>query len=508
MKRNLILCAVCAFLASCSSDDGLPLLDTSSYADLESVTLTAKPIIIDDGDETRTSFLPSFDTDGNLSNLTFNWANGDTIGLFPISPIGGCQVYQALDNMTEGGALAATFDGGAWKLKTDNTYAAYYPFQPDMRVGDSYDAIPVNMLGQKQVGKNSIAHLGAYDYMISQTSNVNETTKTVGFVFNHVVSFAWIKLTMPVIATWKKLVIKAAEPVFITSAKLNLLDGSLKNKVYSNTIELDLENVTTSKDEVVMFYLAVLPTSTDDLVLTAITDKDVEYTTELKGRNFSGGVCMRWAKTLTATIDEYDGLDYVDLGTGTLWARNNFKIGTGSGFITNSNGDEYYNWYGVEPINEYNWENYFGYDPETGILYSRSPLPDGDGISSMVIDEDDVAYMYGKPAVSWRIPTPAEMQSLIDNCEWTWTQVNGVNGYKVRSKTVPTRWIFLPALGSVSGTSITESGSVGYYWTSELDTESDGWKKGKCLRLDENTKAISSYDRYIGMSIRPVYIGE
>lgn len=503
MKRNLILCAVCAFLASCSSDDGLPLLDTSSYADLESVTLTAKPIIIDDGDETRTSFLPSFDTDGNLSNLTFNWANGDTIGLFPISPIGGCQVYQALDNMTEGGALAATFDGGAWKLKTDNTYAAYYPFQPDMRVGDSYDVIPINMLGQKQVGKNSIAHLGDYDYMISSSSKVNEDTKNVNFNFDHIVSFAWIKLTMPVIATWKKLVIKAAEPVFITSAKLNLLDGSLKNKVYSNTIELDLENVTTSKDEVVMFYLAVLPTSTDDLVLTAITDKDAEYTAELKGRNFTGGVCMRWAKTLTATIDEYDGLDYVDLGTGALWARNNFKIGTGSGFITNSNGDEYYDWYGTSRKDEYSWDTY--YDYEDGVCWTYNP---DDGIYQMDLNEDDVAYRSGKPAHSWRIPTPAEMQSLIDNCEWTWTQVNGVNGYKVRSKTVPTRWIFLPALGSVSGTEITESGTVGYYWTSELDTESDGWKKGKCLRLDENTKAISSYDRYIGMSIRPVYIGE
>lgn len=505
MKRNLILYAVCAFLASCSSDDGLPLLDTSSYADLESVTLTAKPIIIDDGDETRTSFLPSFDTDGNLSNLTFNWANGDTIGLFPISPIGGCQVYQALDNMTEGGALSATFDGGAWKLKTDNTYAAYYPFQPDMRVGDSYDVIPINMLGQKQVGKNSIAHLGDYDYMISPSSKVNEDTKNVNFNFDHIVSFAWLKLTMPVIATWKKLVIEAQEPVFITSAKLNLMDGSLKNKVYSKTIELDLENVTTSKDEVVMFYLAVLPTSTDDLVLTAITDKDAEYTAELKGRNFTGGVCMRWAKTLTATTDEYDDLPYVDLGTGTLWARNNVKLGEVENFTTNSNKDEYYEWYGLEVKKDYSWTTYYGYDQANDKCTYCNPDDEQYYLDPI---NDDVAYLSVAPYTAWRIPTPAEMQSLIDNCDWTWTQVNGVNGYKVRHKTIPARWIFLPALGSVSGTSITESGSVGYYWTSELDTESDGWKKAKCLKFTDGTKTIASYFRYIGMSIRPVYIGE
>lgn len=501
MKRNLILCAVCAFLASCSSDDGFPLLDTSSYADLESVTLTAKPIVFDMGSDTRTSLTLS----GN--NMSFGWIDGDTIGLFPISPISGSQVYQVLSNKTHEGDLSATFDGGAWKLKADNTYAAYFPFQPDMRVGDSYDVVPVNMLGQKQVGKNSSAHLGAYDYNIAPASEVDKDTKNVNFDFDHVSGFMLFKFTMPA-ASWKKLIVEAESPVFITSAKLNILDGSLKEKVYSKTIELELENVITSVNEEVIFFLAVLPVVTGDFEVTAITSDEVEYKTSLKSKDVTSGSGKGWAATLSATIDEYDGLDYVDLGTGTLWARNNFKIGTGSGFITNSNGDEYYNWYGVEPINEYNWENYFGYDPETGILYSRSPLPDGDGISSMVIDEDDVAYMYGKPAVSWRIPTPAEMQSLIDNCEWTWTQVNGVNGYKVRSKTVPTRWIFLPALGSVSGTSITESGSVGYYWTSELDTESDGWKKGKCLRLDENTKAISSYDRYIGMSIRPVYIGE
>ena len=46
--------------------------------------------------------------------------------------------------------------------------------------------------------------------------------------------------------------------------------------------------------------------------------------------------------------------------------------------------------------------------------------------------EDDAAHVnWGG---SWRMPTDAEWQELRDNCTWTWTTQNGINGYQVTSQ--------------------------------------------------------------------------
>lgn len=50
-----------------------------------------------------------------------------------------------------------------------------------------------------------------------------------------------------------------------------------------------------------------------------------------------------------------------------------------------------------------------------------------------VLDQDDdvaCALLGG----SWRMPTKAETKELLDECTWTWTALNGVNGRRVTSK--------------------------------------------------------------------------
>lgn len=501
MKRNLILCAVCALLASCSSDDGFSLFDTTSYADLESVTLTAKPIFYDNGDETRTSLTLSG------TSLKFSWANGDTIGLFPIAPIGGSQVYQVLSNKTEENSSSATFDGGAWKLKVDNTYAAYYPFRPDMRVGDSYDAIPVSMLGQKQVGKNSTAHLGDYDYMIAPASTVDQGTKNVNFNFDHVSAFIRLDLTMPA-ASWSKLVLESTSPVFITSAKVNIIDGTLKDKVYSKTIELDLENVTTSSDELVSFFISVLPVTTGVLDLKAYTNNNVEYkaSVPLTTRTFESGMYKGWTKTMVPSGDDYDNLDYVDLGTGdgVLWGRENIVDTYNSVY-------DYFSWGGTDSQATFEWTNYAlweefpedGIDPEDNLCVPDDYNCYSGGNTVLDIDMYDVAHM--RNGDGWRMPTREEMNNLVTKCDWEETTINGVSGYKVSNKTNPARYIFLPAKGKY--TTSNENAAEGYYWTSTVEPEGYGYFNAYCLHFtNDDGPSIITAERYIGMLIRPVYV--
>ena len=65
----------------------------------------------------------------------------------------------------------------------------------------------------------------------------------------------------------------------------------------------------------------------------------------------------------------------------------------------------------------------------------------------MLEPEDDVAHV--KWGGGWRMPTKAEFNELMDNCTWTWSTMNGVNGYFITSNKsgYTDRFIFLPAAG-------------------------------------------------------------
>ena len=104
---------------------------------------------------------------------------------------------------------------------------------------------------------------------------------------------------------------------------------------------------------------------------------------------------------------------------------------------------------------------------------------------------------------SWRMPTDQELQDLVDNCEWTQTTVNGVNGYNVRGRgDYAANSIFLPAAGYGNGTSLYISGSYGDYWSS---VPYSGYSYGSwSLFFYSSDHGTVGYDRYYGRSVRPV----
>ena len=56
--------------------------------------------------------------------------------------------------------------------------------------------------------------------------------------------------------------------------------------------------------------------------------------------------------------------------------------------------------------------------------------------------KNSVFYEWGN---YWRTPTKEEMQELIDECEWTWTEINGKSGFIVKGRNNNT--MFLPTAG-------------------------------------------------------------
>ncbi len=104
------------------------------------------------------------------------------------------------------------------------------------------------------------------------------------------------------------------------------------------------------------------------------------------------------------------------------------------------------------------------------------------------------------------MPTYEEWGELCntDNCFWTWTTIDGVNGFKVQSKKpgYTNNLIFLPAAGLRSYDYLYDAESYGYYWSSSLDTDSPDYAYN--MRFDSGSVSRHDYFRHVGQSVRPV----
>ena len=102
----------------------------------------------------------------------------------------------------------------------------------------------------------------------------------------------------------------------------------------------------------------------------------------------------------------------------------------------------------------------------------------------------------------WRMPTQQELGALCNKCDWTWTTMNGVNGYVVCGRgDYASASIFFPAAGDVDGISLYDAGSYGYYWSSvPFSDDYYAWYLGY-----GSSGSCTDYDcRSYGRSIRPV----
>ncbi len=221
--------------------------------------------------------------------------------------------------------------------------------------------------------------------------------------------------------------------------------------------------------------------------------------------------------TCTVTVKPA-GHEYVDLGLSVKWATCN--IGAES---PEEYGD-YFAWGETEPHYKVGYaqedpQNHWKSDKSAGYNWSTYKYCKGSNFSlnkycnnstygyynyrdtkSTLDPEDDAAHVnWGG---FWRMPTNAEFQELIDNCTWTWTTMNGKNGYKVVSKTNGNS-IFLPAAGRRRDTSLDLAGSYGYYWSSSLDGGYPCF--ARYLYFDSDDFDVDYWGRSIGHSVRPVF---
>ena len=183
-----------------------------------------------------------------------------------------------------------------------------------------------------------------------------------------------------------------------------------------------------------------------------------------------------------------NGYGYVDLGLSVKWATCN--VGASS---PEEYGD-YYAWGETTTKDNYSSSNCPTYGLTISELQSQGYI---DSEGNLTAQYDAATANWGG---SWRMPTKAEYNELLNNCTWTWTTQNGVNGYKVTGPNGNS--IFLPAAGYRGASSLYHAGSYGYYWSSSPNDDYDYY----AYRLFFNSSChYMDYGyRYFGQSVRPV----
>lgn len=179
-----------------------------------------------------------------------------------------------------------------------------------------------------------------------------------------------------------------------------------------------------------------------------------------------------------AKASSHNGHEYVDLGLSVLWATCNVGAESPEGY------GDYFAWGETKTKESYDEDNCETWKKEMGEIGGT---------------DRDVAHV--KWGGSWRLPTLAECNELIDTCDYEWTTLNGVRGGMFTNKKNG-KSIFLPAAGWRRRTALNGTIHYGSYWSS---TPSESYTDCACILgfgdCDRYTDTVSRHD---GNPVRPV----
>ena len=195
-----------------------------------------------------------------------------------------------------------------------------------------------------------------------------------------------------------------------------------------------------------------------------------------------GGVLLIWKPWMPKAGEEWNSqnnVKAVDLGLSVKWATCNMGASSPSEY------GNYYAWGETRTKSTYTEENCQTYNKSMGNIAGSSQY-------------DAARANWGG---SWRLPTQAEFQELIDKCTWTWTSQGDHNGYKVTGKNGNS--IFLPAAGCRYGSSLSLAGEIGSYWSSSPD-ESGSQHAYYLLFFYSGNRSVLRLHRHRGHAVRPV----
>ena len=192
-----------------------------------------------------------------------------------------------------------------------------------------------------------------------------------------------------------------------------------------------------------------------------------------------------------------DSKGYVDLGLPSvlLWAVGNLVKDSQGNYSIGKETDcgTYVSWGNIIGHNEgegYNFDQ-TTYDSTPGKQVAAN-IPSNDAAHDIAL------ATLGTP---WHLPTKDDFKELYDNTDNEWTTINGVAGRKFMKKSDHSVYVFFPASGLYSGTSLRYRGTNGWYLSSSRNNSSEC--KFMHFSSSSSSPQSSTYRRF-GFTVRPV----
>ena len=178
----------------------------------------------------------------------------------------------------------------------------------------------------------------------------------------------------------------------------------------------------------------------------------------------------------------------IDLGlpSGTKWACCNVGASAPEQY------GNYYAWGETKPKDVYGFQSYqYG--------SSKDNLVDI-GLDIAGTSYDAATANWGAP---WRMPSLDQIVELCENCSYTWTTQNGVEGGKFTGSNGGT--VFIPAAGYRGDSGLHEASTIGMYWSSINGSGLGGDPYyGMHLGVYSGRAHADDKGRPNGLSVRPV----
>ena len=255
--------ALMSFIA-CTNDEFPLEQETESNKTTEGVIFTAQKFLSAESTESRTSITP--DEDG----ATFAWVAGDSIAIVPDE---GAQIYFVIDEIDVQNADKAVFTGGAWGLKTDNEYAAYYPFIPDYSINQTNVPVDYSVQAYKPGANGTVTP--SHDYMVARS--VKQDGGNLKFDFTHLGALVEVKFSIPEDGTIKRLDLMTNESILPLKGTFDLTAENVtiaSNPAdLSNKMVVNVEGLEAQADETVSVFFMMPPMDTETFntnMLTAV----------------------------------------------------------------------------------------------------------------------------------------------------------------------------------------------------------------------------------------------
>lgn len=214
----------------------------------------------------------------------------------------------------------------------------------------------------------------------------------------------------------------------------------------------------------------------------------------------------------TPEPEMYNGYEYIDMGSGTLWAAHN----VGANSITEVG--NYYAWAETTPKDEYTWDTYLysahkNGGPDELTKYCFSPEYGYNGFVDYLrtIDNNNTTALNWEG--KWSFPTKADFDLLLENSIVTVDHDSlGTEGVKFTSK-VNGNKLFFPYTGYIDGTYKYDANRRVAVWTGHLAGDGFAIEDQRpssavylhvMINQGEVTKGTYLFARCIGLPIRLV----